>query len=97
MYYLWSLAEFVVSMICAIQSQNQRDHGTGRRGYRTVNDPIQLMDEMMNKYKSWAPICDTDPPGRFDELTTVGCIFRNMDERLEFYLKRTQVSAAKNS
>ena len=52
--------------------------------------PVQLMDDMMHTYKSWYQFVIQTYRGRFDELLTVvdNIAFRNMDERLEFYLKR---------
>jgi CRP/FNR family transcriptional regulator len=52
--------------------------------------PIQLMDDLMNKYKSWYQFVIMTYRNRFDELLSVidNIAFRNMDERLEFYLKR---------
>jgi CRP/FNR family transcriptional regulator len=52
--------------------------------------PVQLMDELMNKFKSWSQFVIQTYRRRFDELLTVidHIAFRNMDERLEFYLKR---------
>jgi CRP/FNR family transcriptional regulator len=52
--------------------------------------PVQLMDELMNKYKSWNQFVIQTYRSRFDELLNVvdHVAFRNMDERLEFYLVR---------
>jgi len=52
--------------------------------------PLQLMDDMMNKYKSWYQFVIQTYRSRFDELLSVvdNIAFSNMDERLEFYLKR---------
>ena len=54
--------------------------------------PIQLMDEMMTRYKSWYQFVIQTYRGRFDEVLSVidNIAFRNMDERLEFYLKKHQ-------
>jgi CRP/FNR family transcriptional regulator len=48
------------------------------------------MDELMSKYKSWYQFVIQTYRARFDELLTVvdNVAFKNMDERLEFYLKR---------
>jgi CRP/FNR family transcriptional regulator len=48
------------------------------------------MEDMMNKYKSWYQFVIQTYRRRFDELLSVvdNIAFRNMDERLEFYLKR---------
>ena len=52
----------------------------------------------MSKYKSWSHFVIQTYRKRFDEMLTVidNIAFRNMDERLEFYLKRCQTDT-KNS
>ena len=62
---------------------------------RTVEDtvaimiPIQLMDELMQKYKTWYYFVIANYRARFEELLVVfdNVVFKGMDERLEFYLK----------
>lgn len=63
---------------------------------KTVEDtvaimiPIQLMDELMQKYKSWYYFVIANYRARFEELLVVfdNVVFKSMDERLEFYLKK---------
>jgi CRP/FNR family transcriptional regulator, anaerobic regulatory protein len=57
-----------------------------------VSIPVQYVDEWMGKYKSWAQFALSSYRERFDELlqTIDHIAFRNMDERLVFYLKRHQ-------
>ena len=52
--------------------------------------PVQMKDDLMNKYKSWYQFVIQTYRSRFDELLSVvdNIAFHNMDERLEFYLKR---------
>ena len=52
--------------------------------------PVQYVDAWMGKYKSWAQYALSSYRDRFDELleTIDHVAFRNMDERLIFYLKR---------
>ena len=54
--------------------------------------PLHYVDEWMGKYKSWAQFAVSTYRQRFDELlqTIDHIAFRNMDERLLFYLKRHQ-------
>jgi len=62
---------------------------------RTVEDTvaimiqIQLMDELMQKYKTWYYFVIANYRARFEELLVVfdNVVFKGMDERLEFYLK----------
>jgi len=63
---------------------------------KTVEDtvaimiPIQLMDELMQKYKTWYYFVIANYRARFEELLVVfdNVVFKGMDERLEFYLKK---------
>lgn len=90
MYYLGPGQACAVSMICAIQSQTSEIMAKAEEDTEVLMIPIQLMDEMMNKYKTWYQFVIQTYKGRFDELLAVvdNIAFRNMDERLEFYLKR---------
>ncbi len=62
---------------------------------KTVEDtiavmiPIQLMDELMQQYKTWYYFVIANYRARFEELLVVfdNVVFKGMDERLEFYLK----------
>jgi CRP/FNR family transcriptional regulator len=61
--------------------------------------PVQLTDELMNKFKSWSQFVIQTYRSRFDELLTVidNIAFKNMDERLEFYLKRIYKETGKKN
>lgn len=54
--------------------------------------PLEWMDKWMTQYKSWYHFVVETYRGRFEELlVTVDHIaFRNMDQRLLFYLKKQQ-------
>lgn len=90
MYYLEPGQACAVSMICALQSQTSEIMAQAEEDTEVLMIPIQLMDELMNTYKSWYQFVIQTYRGRFDELLSVidHIAFRNMDERLEFYLKR---------
>jgi len=90
MYYLGPGEACAVSMICAIQSQASEIMAIAEEDTEVLMIPIQLMDDMMNTYKSWYQFVIQTYRSRFDELLSVvdNIAFRNMDERLEFYLKR---------
>jgi CRP/FNR family transcriptional regulator len=63
---------------------------------RTLTDvvvltvPLQFMDSWLAKYKSWHYFVIKTYRSRYEELlNTINEIaFKNMDERLEFYLRR---------
>ena len=89
-YYLGPGDACAISMICAIQSQTSEIMAQAEEYTEVLMIPIQLMDELMGKYKSWYQFVIQTYRSRFDELLSVvdNIAFRNMDERLEFYLKR---------
>lgn len=90
MYYLGPGQACAVTMICAIQSQQSEIMAKAEEDTEVLMIPIQLMDDMMNQFKSWYQFVIMTYKNRFDELLSVidNVAFRNMDERLEFYLKR---------
>jgi CRP/FNR family transcriptional regulator, anaerobic regulatory protein len=90
MYYLGPGDACAISMICAIQSQTSEIMAQAEEYTEVLMIPIQLMDELMGKYKSWYQFVIQTYRSRFDELLSVvdNIAFRNMDERLEFHLKR---------
>lgn len=90
MYFLQPGEACAISLICATQSQASEVMAKAEEDTEVLMLPIQLMDEMMNKYRSWYQFVIRTYRARFDELLTVvdSIAFRNMDERLEFYLKR---------
>lgn len=89
-YYLEPGQACAVSMICAIQSQTSELMAVAEEDTEVLMIPVHLMDDMMNQYKSWYQFVIQTYRARFDELLEVvdNIAFRNMDERLEFFLKR---------
>lgn len=98
MYYLGPGQACAVSMICAIQSETSEITAIAEEETEVLLIPVQLMDDLMNKYKSWYQFVIQTYRNRFDELITVvdNIAFKNMDERLEFYLKRYVKNSGKN-
>jgi CRP/FNR family transcriptional regulator len=90
MYYLGPGQACAISMICAIQSQTSEIMAIAEEDTDVLMIPIQLMEDLMSKYKSWYQFVIQTYRSRFDEFLSVidNIAFRNMDERLEFYLKR---------
>lgn len=99
MYYLGPGQACAVSMICALQSHTSEIMAVAEEDSEVLMIPVQLMDDMMNKYKTWYQFVIQTYRGRFDELLSVvdNIAFRNMDERLEFYLKRYTEKAGKKT
>ena len=98
MYYLGPGQACAVSMICAIQSETSEITAIAEADTEVLLIPVQLMDNLMNQYKSWYQFVIQTYRSRFDELITVvdNIAFHNMDERLEFYLKRHVKNSGKN-
>ena len=96
-YYLGPGEACAVSLICALQSQTSEITAKAVEDTEVLMLPVQLMDEMMGKYKSWSHFVIKSYRSRFDEMLTVidNIAFRNMDERLEFYLKRCKTETGK--
>jgi CRP/FNR family transcriptional regulator len=90
MYYLGPGQACAISMICALQSQTSEIMAVAEEDTEVLMIPVLLMDDLMNTYKSWYQFVIQTYRSRFDELLSVvdNIAFRNMDERLEFYLKR---------
>jgi CRP/FNR family transcriptional regulator len=90
MYYLDEGKACAISLVCAL--------GIGTSGVmaKAVTEagilivPANYVDEWIGKYKSWAQFAVSSYRERFEELLEVidHVAFRNMDERLTFYLKR---------
>ena len=99
MYYLQSGQACAVSMICAIQSGTSEIMAMAEEDSEVLMIPVHLMDDMMNQYKTWYQFVIQTYRGRFDELLSVvdNIAFRNMDERLEFYIKRYVEKAGKKN
>ncbi|MFZ9386763.1 MAG: Crp/Fnr family transcriptional regulator [Chitinophagaceae bacterium] len=97
MYYLGPGQACALTMICAVQSKTSEIMAKAEEDTEVLMIPIQLMDDLMNKYKSWYQFVIQTYRARFDELLSVidNIAFRNMDERLEFYLKRNAASSGK--
>lgn len=90
MYYLGAGEACAVSLICASQSQTSEIMAVTEEDTDVLMIPVQLMDSLMNQYRSWYQFVIRSYRSRFDDLLVVidNIAFRNMDERLEFYLKR---------
>ncbi|MCG7856615.1 Crp/Fnr family transcriptional regulator [Flavihumibacter sp.] len=56
----------------------------------TLTIPLELMDKWLMQYKSWHYFILRSYRDRYDDLlqTVNEIAFRNMDERLEFYIRR---------
>jgi CRP/FNR family transcriptional regulator, anaerobic regulatory protein len=96
-YYLGPGEACAISLICALQSQTSEITAKAVEDTEVIMLPVQLMDELMIKFKSWSHFVIQTYRNRFDEMLTVidNIAFKNMDERLEFYLKRNKTESGK--
>ena len=92
MYYLDAGKACAVSLACALGQETSGLMAKSVNGATVISIPVQYVNEWMGKYKSWAQFAVNTYRERFDELlqTIDHIAFRNMDERLVFYLKRHQ-------
>ncbi|WAC13444.1 Crp/Fnr family transcriptional regulator [Dyadobacter pollutisoli] len=79
-----------LSMICNTKQEASEIMGKTVEDTVAIMIPIQLMDELMQKYKTWYYFVIANYRARFEELLAVfdNVVFKGMDERLEFYLKK---------
>lgn len=92
MYYLGSGTACAVSLVCALGQETSGLMAKALTEATIISIPAQQVDAWMGKYKSWAQFAVGTYRERFEELllTIDHIAFRNMDERLVFYLKRHQ-------
>ncbi|PZR21314.1 MAG: Crp/Fnr family transcriptional regulator [Citrobacter freundii] len=79
-----------VSMVCSYQPETSNVLATAVTDATVLLIPLSAMDQWMAKYKSWHYFVIQSYRSRYNELlNTIGEIaFRNMDERLEFYIRK---------
>jgi len=90
MYYLQPGEACAISLVCASKMEASKVMVKSVEESIIMMVPIQLMDQWMSKYKSWYYYVLETYRNRFEELLILidHVAFRNMDERLVFYLKR---------
>jgi len=90
MYFLEDGGACALSMICATRNQSSQVMAMAAEETEVIMIPIQYMDKLMTTYKSWYYFVLETYRSRFEELLTVidNIAFKNMDERLEWYLKQ---------
>lgn len=98
MYYLQPGQACALSMICATKQETSEIMARADKDTDVITIPLSYMDEWMTKYKTWYYFVLETYRSRFEELlTTIDQIaFRNMDERLVFYLKKHQQTLKTN-
>lgn len=89
MYFLEGGNACALSMICATRNQASQIMALAVEETEVIMIPIQYMDELMTQYKGWYYFVLETYRSRFEELLVVidHIAFKNMDERLEWYLR----------
>lgn len=89
MYYLEPGDACALSMICAATARESEIMARAVEDSTIIMIPVQYMEELMKNYKSWYRFVVETYRHRFEELLEVldSVVFKNMDERLEIYLK----------
>jgi CRP/FNR family transcriptional regulator len=92
MYYIDPGKACALSLICAVKQETSELMAKAVTDVTMLSIPLMYMDQWMTKYKSWYHFVLGSYRERFEELlqTIDHIAFRNMDERLVFYLKRHQ-------
>ena len=78
-----------VSMVCTYKQENSQVLAKALTDVTVLSIPLQFMDKWLGQYKSWHYFVIRTYRARYEELlkTINEIAFKNMDERLEFYLK----------
>ncbi len=78
-----------VSMVCTYQQEKSQVMARALTDVTVLTVPLQYMDKWLSQYKSWHFFVIKTYRARYEELlrTINEIAFKNMDERLEFYLK----------
>ena len=97
MYFLESGSACALSMLCASRNQASEVMAVSVEETEAILIPIQHMDRLMSTYRSWYHYVLGTYRARFEELLSVidDIAFKNMDERLDSYLKRQSDSLGK--
>jgi CRP/FNR family transcriptional regulator, anaerobic regulatory protein len=92
MYYLGEGNACAISLVCALGREVSGVMAKAVTEATILIIPAHSVDEWIGKYKSWAQFAVNSYRERFEELLQIidHIAFRNMDERLIFYLKRHQ-------
>ncbi len=82
-----------VSLVCTYTQEKSQVTAKALTDVTVLTIPLQYMDKWLAQYKSWHYFVIRTYRARYEELlkTVNEIAFKNLDERLEFYLKR-QVS-----
>lgn len=98
MYHIGAGEACALSMLCAIRNVSSHVGAVATEATEAIQIPIEEMDTLMTQHKAWYHFVIETYRTRFEELLMVidDIAFKNMDERLESYLRRHAESAGPN-
>lgn len=98
MYFLEPGSACALSMMCMAKSQSSTVMAIALEETEVIMIPMQYMDSLMRNYSAWYHFVIETYRSRFEELLTVvdQIAFKNMDERLDWYLKRQSETLGRN-
>lgn len=98
MYYLQPGQACALSMNCATKQETSQIMARAVKDTESIIVPLEYMDKWMTEFRSWYQFVLESYRSRFEELlTTVDHIaFRNMDDRLLYYLKKQKETLQSN-
>ncbi|MBA3900014.1 MAG: Crp/Fnr family transcriptional regulator [Bacteroidetes bacterium] len=78
-----------LSMVCAFKKEASEIKAKTVEETEVIMLPIELMDQLMQKYRTWYYFVLETYRKRFEEMLTLidNIAFKSLDERLVFYLK----------
>jgi CRP/FNR family transcriptional regulator len=90
MYHLNPGEACAVTLVCNYHHEQSQVLAKAVTDIKFLTIPIEFMDKWLNEYKSWHYFVIRTYRSRYEELlkTINETAFKNMDERLEFYIKR---------
>jgi len=98
MYFLETGNACALSMLCMARNQSSTIMALAVEKTEVVMIPIQFMDVLMKEFTGWYHFVIETYRSRFEELLIVvdQIAFKNMDERLEWYLTQQSKSLGNN-
>ncbi|MCU0395217.1 MAG: Crp/Fnr family transcriptional regulator [Chitinophagaceae bacterium] len=79
-----------LSMVCTFGQEKSEAMAKALTDVTVMSIPLQYMEKWLGQYKSWHSFVIRTYRSRYEELmrTVNEIAFKNMDERLEFYLRK---------
>jgi len=98
MYHIGAGEACALSILCAIRNVSSHVGAVATEDTEAIQIPIEEMDTLMSQHKTWYHFVIETYRTRFEELLMVidDIAFKNMDERLESYIRRQADASGPN-